>query len=271
MKHAVTLLSAVSLFFLIGCSASEEADHRRGSLKDAAEAASDRHTGPRTVDAEFRPPHERTATAEITVQADSTVTVPSQDTIDYHFSGGLVGGLGLLSSNEFYGQRTLGIFLTGDLEEGTTTEVQASITTSPLQRTSSLSHSISDGVLMLDLNARFRFPTTPPHTFIGQYFLLGFGGTWMNWTYKNPITAPVYNSVGAHTGYETITSDQLKGLTLFAGFGLDLTQTLPVHLIVEMTPGVLIWTGPTSEGFDNDLFANFAFLQFQLKVGFGGK
>ena len=191
--------------------------------------------------------------------------------MDYHFSGGLLAGLGLLSSNEFYGQRTIGVFLTGDLEAGVTTELQASITTAPLQRTSSLSHSIDNGVLMLNLNARFRIPTTPAHTFIGQYFVLGLGGTWMNWTYKNPIIAPTYNAAGAHIGDETITSDQLKGLTLFGGFGLVLTQTLPVHVIVEMTPGVLTWTGPTKEGFDNDLFANFAYLQFQLKVGLNDK
>lgn len=306
MRTLIFLFCAVTLFF--GCSGSESSSNRRGKLSDAAEAASDRHTGERIVDAEFRPSETESATEYIDTEAHTEGSAPERhdslpaaraprysttlsrseylDSIDladspkYSNTGvqdessnrspavGLTAASGFLSSNEFYGMSTFGISLHTPVEDGITAEFGAEIAFAPLQRTSSLSHSIDDGVLLLEASVQFHLPVTPEHTFIGQYLFAGAGANVMLWTYKNPIKAPVYSHMGTLTGYETITSDQLGGVDLFTGIGLDLTQTLPFHLAAEFRPGVVLWTGTTSEGFDNDLFANFAYVQFRIKVTF---
>ena len=197
-------------------------------------------------------------------QVDSSETIQS-------FNIGVNASSGFLSSNEFYGMTSFGLNISGELEQGVIGEFGADMTFAPLQRTSMLSHSIEDGVILFDLNFQLRFPTTPEYTFVGQYFLLGGGANIMLWNYKYPIEAPVYSADGSLRGYEKIEADKLSGLTLFTGIGFDLTQTLPVHLILEIKPGVIIWTGTTSEGFDNDIFANFAYLQLGLKLNFDGR
>ncbi|MFZ4621789.1 MAG: hypothetical protein ACOYNS_14605 [Bacteroidota bacterium] len=198
------------------------------------------------------------------IQMDSSETIQS-------FSVGLNASSGFLSSNEFYGMTSFGLNVSGELEQGVIGEIGADMTFAPLQRTSKLSHSIEDGIVLFDLNFQLRFPTTPEYTFIGQYFLLGGGVNIMLWSYKNPIKAPVYSADGSLRGYDQIDSDQLNGINLFTGIGFDLTQSLPVHLIIEVKPGVIIWTGTTTEGFDNDIFANFAYLQVGVKLNFGDR
>ncbi len=297
-----------SVMLLVGCSGSESSSNRRGKLSDAAEAASDRHTGERIVAAEFSPSEPESSSGNIKTEKNTEESFPERhdslsaerasrisatqsrseyldsivlaDSPKYSNTGiqdetsiqspaiGLTAASGFLSSNEFYGMSTFGISLLTPVEDGIMAEFGAEIAIAPLQRTSTLSHSIDDGVLLLEASVQFRLPMSPEHTFIGQYLFAGAGANVMLWTYKNPIQAPVYSPMGTLTGYETITSDQLGGVDLFTGIGLDLTQTLPFHLTAEFRPGVVLWTGTTTEGFDNDLFANFAYVQFRIKVTF---
>jgi hypothetical protein len=307
------LFFTLTIIALSGCTGSESSSHRRGKLSDAVNAASDRNSGDRTVNADFDEPSSENDAPSLIISTEGkkdsmpsgfrdTAVAPSfryktlprskQEYLDsvyrnddneqstrqedssgteQSFSVGVNASSGFLSSNEFYGMTSFGLNISGELEQGVFGEFGADMTFAPLQRTSMLSRSIEDGVILFDLNFQIRFPTTPEYTFVGQYFLLGGGANIMLWNYKNPIESPVYAADGTLRGYEQIEADQLSGLNLFTGIGFDLTQALPVHLIIEVKPGVIIWTGTTSEGFDNDIFANFAYLQIGVKLNFDGR
>ena len=299
------LFIVVAIALLFGCSGSESSSHRRGKLSDAVKAASDENTGSRSVDAAFQPPSENRIDPELldpTAAKESPVPLTASDSIiillnqyqplmrserqnldsiqlaeqqtetesDPSISFGINAAERFLSSNDFTGMSTFGLNVSMGLEEDVAAEFGAEMSFAPLKRNGKLSHSIDDGVLILGLNFQILFPSTPRYTVIGQYFFLGAGTNTMLWTYKNTITAPVYTSGGAVSGQETITSDMMNGIDLFTGIGFDLSQTFPVHLIVEVRPGVIIWTGTTAEGFENDIFANTAYLQFRMKLSLSG-
>jgi hypothetical protein len=305
--RALFIFVAIALLF--GCSGSESSSHRRGKLSDAVKAASNENTGSRSVDAAFQPSVENQNHPDIldpTAANESPVPSTASDSIispsyqyqpllrserqyldsiqsaeqrpeqqtdtesDPSVSFGINAAERFLSSNDFTGMTTLGLNVSMGLEENVVAEFGAEMSFAPLKRTGKLSHSVDDGVLIFGLNFQILFPSTPRYTVIGQYFFLGAGTNTMLWTYKNPITAPVYTSGGAVSGHETITSDMMNGIDLFTGIGFDLSQTFPVHLIVEVRPGVIIWTGTTAEGFENDIFANTAYLQFRLKLSLSG-
>ena len=288
MKLFILLLSFFALLF-VGCSSSESA--RRGRLSDAMEASSDDHKGEREVDAEFREPEEepdRGMVSCTTYETHDTTSgnyqgpliaenqsLESEDTSEEsnelkvnEFSIGAFAGSGVLSSNDFYGITSFGLNAGLHIDEYVA-ESYFSYSHSPVQQTSKLARSLDKGIALLEVGVQVRIPTTPGFTFIGHYFLAGFGVNMMLWDYKNSFKAPRYEENGAITGYDDIASDGLNGINLFVGMGIDLTQTLPVHFIAEIIPGVILWNDSTREGFDNDIFSPFTYIQFRLKFNLG--
>lgn len=307
MKFLCFLLGFI---ILSGCTASDSSTHRRGRLSDAVEAASDQNSGERNVNAEFRPPSDQDGSEERSFLpishsdgtadasgdiSDSLNTSATDDSVrrssrmslrdaDYHsgkedsllsenereYALGLTAGGGFLSSNDFIDIRNVGISLSTTFDEDLIAVFGAQFTVAPVKRNSLLSHSIDDDVFMLGVNVQFNIPMTPQHTFVGQYLFIGGGTEILFWNYKNPFTAPVYTSGGVLNGQETISSDRLNGVDLFTGIGFDLSQTAPVHLIIELRPGVLLWSGTTAEGFENDIFDHAAYVQLRIKLSFNG-
>lgn len=185
------------------------------------------------------------------------------------FSVGVNFSTGLLSSSDFYGLTSVGVNFGIPVENSFLAELNLSYTYSPVQDASALAQSLSDGVSIYEAGVTVRIPTTPAFTFIGHYFLIGSGVNIMAWDYKNSFQAPVFDNNGNKTGTETISSDQLNGFNLFIGTGIDLTQTLPIHFIGEIIPGIILWKDATINGFDNDIFSPFFYIQCKLKFNLG--
>ncbi len=207
------LLIVVAIALLFGCSGSESSSHRRGKLSDAVNSASDENTGSRSVDAAFQPPAESQNGPEILIPSaaaeESQVPLTATDsniTSAYHYqplmrserqyldsiqaagqrsehqtetenaqsiSFGINAAERFLSSNDFTGMTTLGLNVSMGLEEDVVADFGAEMSFAPLNRKGKLSHSIDDGVIILGVNFQILFPSTPPHTVIGQYFFLG--------------------------------------------------------------------------------------------------
>jgi hypothetical protein len=311
MKHLLSYTAVIFLFFLFGCSGSESSSNRRGKLSDAMEASSDDNSGERKVNADFREPDPAPAYSPIedkshvdpsvsqfrdTVGSPKDRYVPSGQTKQEYldsvyraendnddnvvssdrkphqgYSVGVYAGSGIVSSNEMYGLSSFGIEYSTLIDRRYRADINAGLSIAPIQETGSLSRSIDGGIGIFEIKVQVRFPVTPNYTWIGQYFLIGGGMNYMLWKYRNPFSAPVYNSFGIQSGQETISSDMMKGIDLFCGLGMDLSQNLPLHIVGEVRPGIILWTGTTEEGFENDVFPNFAYLQFLFRCSFGSR
>ena len=104
---------------------------------------------------------------------------------------------------------------------------------------------------------------------MGLYLCAGLGYTYMRWSYKNPFQAMAYGEYGDELGMDTISSDGLSGFELYTGLGLNLVQTEGFQLGAEALPGLIIWGGETSEGFDNDVFDTFYYTKLKIFLRFG--
>ncbi|HUU44271.1 MAG TPA: hypothetical protein VM118_00950 [Acidobacteriota bacterium] len=265
-----SVVAVLILGFTVGCSGSSNT--RRGSLSDAMDEASDENNDkyPKAdtesddrddTDDEERPLIE---SIPLTVSADywtpDTTSEADAELEEFraeHF--GFAFGAGPLRGDDFYGFRH-GMFTVGGfISERVKLEARAAGVNVPIQKTSYLSKSLEDGVALLQLGAAVKFFTTPQHTFMGQYFVAGLNWTYMGWDYKNPISV----------GDETIETDWLKGLDLYVGLGWNLIQADPFRLGLEATPGLIFWTGTTSEGFDNDVFDTFYYVRFGVTAQLG--
>ncbi|MDH3974746.1 MAG: hypothetical protein OEV42_10755 [Deltaproteobacteria bacterium] len=122
-----------------------------------------------------------------------------------------------------------------------------------------LADSLDGNINLLTYGFSYKRYMTPRHTFLGQYFLFGMAMNDMYWTYKNAITA---------ADGETITSDSISGLELFAGLGFNLAQTKNLHIGGEIVPSMISWERHTRHGFENDVFDTFWMTKFRVVFSF---
>jgi hypothetical protein len=115
-----------------------------------------------------------------------------------------------------------------------------------------------DDIWLVNFGVRYKFFTTPRHTFLGHYFTVGLAYSQLHWSYENPI----------QLDNETIRRDDLEGLELFAGMGLHLAQTERFQLGLEVLPSMTLWAAHTAQGFDNDVFGDFYTLEVRLTTSF---
>ena len=90
----------------------------------------------------------------------------------------------------------------------------------------------------------------------------------MFWEYKNPILADVYDEFDNVIDTEKIYMDDLGGIELYGGLGLNLVQTRGFQFGVELSPGVIFWWFETVEGFDNDVFDPFLYTKLTMVFNF---
>ena len=290
---------------LAGCASSKEG---RGNLSGAMNKASDKHTGSRDVapatttytpiDVHVEVPREERreqeehhehrehlrdqerqndssfAIVDTSKVFSDTIVVPdsaqqtAQNNIPVSTAAedlfpkpvpwvSLSGGSGLVDQTTYYGLSNATLRIGVNVDESTRIEFEGWVGWSPIQTTSQLSHSI-DGITILGAGIRGSWYLTPPYTFLGVYLFGGAGYNYMMWSYKNALT-----SEGS-----TINNDAIDGVDLYAGVGVNIVQTKNFQLGFEARPGVGVWIGPTSQGFDNDVFSPLWYVKFGPVLNF---
>lgn len=181
---------------------------------------------------------------------------------------GIAYGSGAMNNKDFYGLNSLTLSLEGFAGEKTRLDLKAGFSFAPIQQTSDLNESLSDGVVLLFAGFQYNRFTTPRYTFMGQYFFGGMNLALMVWSYKNPIFADEYDDYGNVIYTEKITSDALVGYDFHAGLGWNLAQTKIVNFGLELDLGITFWSWTTKEGFDNDVFESFRYakINFMAKI-----
>ena len=260
MKKLILLLIFLCL---IGCATTGRYEKRRGSLKDAAEKASDDYEGERKVKTEYEWVDDE---PEIVAIYEETDEEKYQDYEEGEYSEVLNGfwlntkfSTGLVKSEHFYGFHQFNLGIGGYIKEKNWLSFFVGYAHSPVQETSKLHKSIDGGVHILNAGFEWKYFTTPKYTFLGNYLLLGSALDYMCWEYKNALVDQY--------GY-IIESDCLGGFELYTGIGFNLINPYKVKLGIEISPGVIFWGGNTSEGFDNDLFDPFLYLKLKVILNF---
>ncbi len=108
---------------------------------------------------------------------------------------------------------------------------------------------ITDPV-MLRAGFVFRHYVNGPHTFLSPYLSAGLDYQFFMWNYRNPVQA----------GTDTITADDLQGVTGYAGLGLAIARNKRLSVFGEADIGGTAFAPQTDQGFNNDVFDNFGYL-----------
>jgi hypothetical protein len=286
MKFQFWIITAILAFF-IGCSSSEQVE--RGNLSDAMKKSSDSYKGERTTEpaAQSQKNDDSPSLFGLFFENDSTATQKDssayailQDSVKEarqkqnsstddnirSFWLGVDFGSGILNDREYFGLSHFSLHLGGYTNDFGWLQYSAGFNYAPVQQTSKLSQSLSDGVFMLNVGASYRFFTTPEYTFLGHYLIIGGGLEWMFWNYKNPIQSPRTDNWGNIIGYDRISSDNIAGFDLHFGTGINIAQFPLLRLGGELTPGIIVWGFKTSEGFSNDIFFPFLYVKFKITM-----
>jgi len=92
------------------------------------------------------------------------------------------------------------------------------------------------------LEAGFRAYLTPDHTLMGSYLVGGLRIGEISWRYRDPIDGGP-----------------------FLGVGVSVLQTRFLHVGASVTAGIRFTRGKTSEDFNNDIFKDVGFYQWNLE------
>jgi len=263
----ILIFTLLTFLFIQGCCSRSHLVKRRGKLSEAMEKASDEYEGERNMETHY----ERVEEAHVTESCiaddygDSQVAdsplISSTDSSRQHFGNVLSfsGGSGILSGDDFYGYSHLNIAYGENVSRRGRFQGRAGYMWAPLQTAGTLHHSLKNGTLLLHVGCEFQYLITPHYTFVGQYFVGGLAYHHMFWSFKNPIH---------FDDGETIRSDSISGLEIYAGAGINLMQTRYFQLGGEVLPGVIFWNDETYQKLENDIFGTFWHVKFRLSVNF---
>jgi hypothetical protein len=128
------------------------------------------------------------------------------------------------------------------------------------------SPAISPGLLdfsEIGLVANARYYATKDQTFMGLYALGGIRFGLFNWDYATPLS--VVNDDGRT---EEIDHDNLYVWGLLTGVGASPIQIRHLHVGASVIVGLRFYGDTTTEGFENDLFADVGYTQFQIETSY---
>jgi hypothetical protein len=173
-------------------------------------------------------------------------------------------GTGAISIGDLYGMTEFSACFTKPFGDDEVGAVYLLVQHAPVQHTSRLKASLNGGVTIVGIVGDFRFYRTPLYTFIGHYLSAGIGVHALVWEYLHELQLPQYDDNDMFTGYERVTNDAILGFDLHAGMGFDIGQVWGAHLEGEVTPGLMLWSGKSTKGFNNDLFKPFLYLKARV-------
>lgn len=250
-----------------GCGAAGGARRSRGKLSQVMEKSSDKYEGERNVSStprsyESRRDDDEFYLARKSPEAESNrVENFSKSSSPAAVRVSFSGGPGLIAAKNF------GKYFDGKVSIASLSEdkrscfgLYAALGSVSIAEKSEIFDSLDNNVLMYSLGAEYKYYTTPPNAFLGNYIILGGGFNGILWSYKNSVTID---------DDEVLSADSLGGIELFVGMGFNYFQVKGLHLGVEVLPTLVIWSDITSQGFDNDIFDPAAFIKLRgvLSVG----
>jgi len=270
------LILAIAVVFQ-GCSSGRHA--HRGKLSDAMERASTDHEGDRRMPEpehshEPDPDFGQDTTWEIEIDApcigddcpeagnDSTDNYPPTDEAplpdriseDNDGFYGFSGGVGPMKSEDFAPITRMDIFVGTYIGKHSRWELHLGGSWAPINDTSELDKSLTDGVFLLNAGLDYKWFASSRKVFLTPYVILGGAYNIMWWSYENPIIT---------FDGEKISGDDVDGIEIHAGVGLQLAQTRQFQIGVEVVPSLIIWGPTTGQGFENDVFRDFSLIMFR--------
>jgi hypothetical protein len=235
-------LLIASLLFS-GCASSGHSG--RGKLSDVIEKSSDNYSEERII----KSSEERRGQADYYDDFDVHTTATHRDSSGEPSDNivSLSTGSGSFYENDFKNlyQATVS-FGFCDIEQGHQFDFFLGFGSARIKPESELYSSIENGVTLFNAGISMKYFLTPPKTFMGIYLLGGVGYERMFWSYKNPV------EIEGET--QKLYSDDLEGIDLFIGAGVNLFQTETLLFGVEVVPNLTLWEVETYEGFENDMF-----------------
>ncbi|MBF0225708.1 MAG: hypothetical protein HQK76_09665 [Desulfobacterales bacterium] len=257
MNRLLKILLILAFIFFYGCFGTQ---HKyRGKLSDAMDKSSDTYEGERKIssaensngiNSEVNSQEKQNETNLFTASESKEL---EHDTDDNFFVG-FSGGSGILKGEDFLNINYFNASFGTYYDDYKRFELFAGMAWAPIKETSELNNSIENGVIMFNAGLAFKIFTTPRHTFLGQYFILGADYTLMFWTYKNDIKVD----------NDYISADNIEGIELFTGIGINFLQTNFFQIGGEILPSVIFWLPLTNEGFENDVFNPFLMIKFKI-------
>jgi hypothetical protein len=257
MNLSKVILGLCLLIFMIGCTTSSP--RNRGSLSDAMEIARDDSNEKREVPDTPDPWDEQEED-----QDDQESHVPSETSQNYKTAedepltymirmGGSTGG-----TPYFNDQRGLELVLGMDGQENLSLAFFAGLHILYTNPSHEVYQSIEKEVLLLNVGGELRYYFFPGLTVFSPYLGARAGGIYMSWSFQNPLTA----------GADTIYSDAVGGLSLGVTTGIDFLRLDHFRLGAQLNPEIYIFSGETSEGFNNDYFGAQGVIRVGLEGGF---
>lgn len=120
-------------------------------------------------------------------------------------------------------------------------------------KSGSLADRATDRTWMLEAGLTYRLYLNSSRTALSPYLAASAGFTWLNWSYRSPVTADG----------ETFQSDSLYGGEGTLAIGLSTRRDERVSFFGEAGIGGMFFAPVTVNGFDNDVFNDFGFLTFK--------
>jgi hypothetical protein len=129
----------------------------------------------------------------------------------------------------------------------------------PIQKTSDPEYSIDHGISQIEFGAEAEFYTQSKYSFLGHYFSFGIGGVFAFWDYSlsNPVNWEIIDSY-----------DHEWGCDIHCGTGFILGALQPFNLILDVTPGIVLWLSESYQGFPQSLLPIYYYLKVRLSLNY---
>jgi hypothetical protein len=248
--RALCLCLAALAPIALSVSCSSTPTHYRGSLSDAMDKSRDDYEGDRTVpDAQRAPAYpqpEAYPSYDYYGSAEAT-SMPGGPSGPSEFWIGIRGGNGYYSSRDMEPLADGDVLGGGEVSPNLELNLYAGFRVNRAVAGSSLDASVKDPLLFLKAGIEGRYSPLPNWVTLSPYLSAGMGGFYMGWNFQNPLPS----------GYDTITSDSIGGLSMSVGAGIYLVRLERFRVAIGIRPELYLFGTVTGEGFDNDYFDYF--------------
>lgn len=258
------LILTLTLITLFSCVSSS---NRRGSLKEAFDAADNPDEDERRVDDgfTFEPiDKENDYYPDYSNEPDNTpseaIEFPEPD---FTYIGAEFTYINILSK-EF--SRTLGAGLTiGSNRNGIGLFFDAGLNWSEIKEEETIYKQLNGGLLGFYAGVDLRKNFTDMNKKIYFDLLLEANLSIHPWNYNNSISSVVYDEYG-NSREDSITFDSITAFSMGIGPGICLWNKKDLGLFIDPTVGFNLFFPYTSQGFDNDVFKSYIYLKLVFKV-----
>ena len=167
---------------------------------------------------------------------------------------------GLLRTDEFFGVSgwQVGVSLNYP-EDKVRYDLHLGVDYAPVQKAGIDGGALDNGIMLISIRTDKNYFTTPFYTFLGQYFIVGIGYDYLIWRYAEPVLKVPAERI-------SIEMDEMQGLELYCGIGVNFIQTSHLTFGLEAMPGGIFWMANTREGYPKEIFPDFLYFKMNFNV-----